>query len=344
VDVNRVVGDTKEFSTEIKHMAEAAASDLLLMHWRSSQYNEMLFWGTLFKMSVPVVLVIEPGVEGQTQKEKHSPHILRSVIVLITFSATDVALLQMALKLLESKRVSVTVIVPGDIDDGHCSGQLRFIIEELSRLTLPNLAVNLLGFSHTSLEGYYRECSSNVYDMIMVSFSEPSVGDSHSEHRQSVSPQSRLERSRSRAGTLSAMVEALVPLGPDLMTFRKNLGVPERILNCGAEHPEFGVLVERLYATKLANYILLVHPPRDPGLLRKMSVVSEDDTPPPVKDTRANMSPSAAIVLEVGGDTKDQSTVVSVEDEDTTDDSQRRSHSPLPAIPENDSKDDLRDV
>ena len=271
VDVMRLVGDTNEFPVEIQRLSERNITDLVLLPWRGGQFNEMICWSCLFRVQVPLVLLLQPELDPSDSKQK-APLGLRNVVVLITFSVTDVPLLQLALRLLESPGINVTVIVPRDME-ALASRELRFLISELIERKHPQLAVNVLGFAHTSLEGYFRECSSNVYDLIMLSYIEPTVDDML--HRRSMRSMSR---ERSRTGTLSAFVaEAFSHSGPDLYTFRRGLGVSERILSCDVEHPELGRLPERLYKLKLANLIMVMHAPRDPAAVRGMSVISEGD-------------------------------------------------------------------
>lgn len=287
VAVSRVVGDPNQFAKEIKRLTDAHAADLTLMPWRDSKYNEKVVWSTILRATAPVALLIDLS-EAPAQPSALPARCLRDVIVLVTLSATDAALLQIAKKLLESRGVNVTVIVPGDYED-CCPPLVRGILEDLEAL-LPshaNLAINFLGFDHTSLEGFYRECSSNVYDLILVSYIEPAE---ERLERLSSSPTATIDaprqnsviRGRARTGTLSMVVDVLAPSGPDDVTFRRSLGVPENIVNSGLQHPEFGLLVDKLFSARLANCILVLHPPRDPSSWnpkRKMSIVSDTEGP-----------------------------------------------------------------
>ena len=219
------------------------------------------------------MLVLEPDLDLSETKQQ-TPRGVRNVIVLITFTVTDVHLLQIALRLLESPVVTITVVVPRDMDS-LASQELNYLLHELIDRRHPQLAINILGFDR-----YFRECSTNVYDLIMVSYVEPTA-DELLHHRSLRS----LSRERTRTGTLSAFVtEAFTPSGPDLYSFRRALGVSERILSCDVQHPELGKLSERLYKAKLASYIMVMHPPREPALARGMSVISEEEFYSPKSD------------------------------------------------------------
>jgi hypothetical protein len=268
VSVSRVVGDTKEFPAEIKRLAEGAAADLLLLPWRSSQYNERIMWSTVFRASAPLALLVDISEEEKDGKDVRAQSV-RSVIVLVRFEPTDVLLLQLAAKLLGSRGVSVTVVVPAVVPPS-CSALLRDLIGNLETYEHDSLVVKRTEFMHTSLDGYFSECSRDVFDLILVSFTDP-AGDLGG-----ISPvpsqNDPRDRSRSRAGTLSAMVEVLTSAEPDLFDFRRSLGIPESIISSGAEHPELGLLVERLRTARLAQYILVLHPTRDPSFPRRESV------------------------------------------------------------------------
>ena len=287
IDVKRLLGDTNEFPAEVQRLSEEHSSDLVFLPWRGGQYNEMICWSCLFRLRIPLVLVLEPDLDLSETKQQ-TPRGVRNVIVLITFTVTDVHLLQIALRLLESPVVTITVVVPRDMDS-LASQELNYLLNELIERRHPQLAINILGFDRNSLDGYFRECSTNVYDLIMVSYVEPTA-DELLHHRSLRS----LSRERTRTGTLSAFVtEAFTPSGPDLYSFRRALGVSERILSCDVQHPELGKLSERLYKARLASYIMVMHPPREPALARGMSVISEEEFYSPKSDLHNQIQSSA---------------------------------------------------
>ena len=179
VSASRIVGDTNEFSVEIARISDEAGADLVLVPWRASQFTEKIIWNTTYRSSVPVALVVDVA-SANGGAAKPSSQRYRSVLVLVSFASTDLSVLQLAKRLVESRAVGVTIVVPDGLAD-LCPLALRDAIEEMQYLSdrsrnpqaLPNIAVNVLGFKPSSRDGYLRECMSNAYDVIITSFCEP---------------------------------------------------------------------------------------------------------------------------------------------------------------------------
>lgn len=291
IQVYDIKGDPHEFPSELKTLSTNASNNLIIIPWRASTYLERFIWQSLKKVTSTIALYVQvdvavPSVPDGRQRTKsissndghNNPDFsfrlvppsghhtgrpeelherYQRVIALITGSNADISLCSVILRFIQNPQIQVTIF----LTDGRKSfpeAVRRAIISMRKKIeNYPNVSlVKLENVMTANVETLYQEVikGGTLYDLFMHSYIEPFFrGAEESEHV----PTQRLRRTN----TISAIAHSFLPTEPDVVEFRRHIGVPENVANSNLAHPELGMLGDKLKASGSIKNLLIFHEP-----------------------------------------------------------------------------------
>lgn len=207
---------------------------------------------------------------------------VKKVLVLITGALCDSLLLPLALRCSSNANLQVQVMITSDKPSFNPSlrAALRSFQERLRVLKQSNVTIeNLSIASNDTHLIMHKLATGQRYDLIAVGFYVPEESAAASasasasasmtsplkaskEGSGSVSSPDHLSTRASRAFSISeSLVEAVSP-EPSVIDHRRQIGMPEKMIQSSLQYPELGTLGCMLHASKLSTFVLIYHEPK----------------------------------------------------------------------------------
>lgn len=286
----QVVGNPKEFPAELRNLTAQHHNNLVLMPWRSGSYPESLFWGSLHRVAAPIALVVhrdepvsdEPVSRSRSNtvdraaagapvpiKSSHSLvalsiHDLKGVTkvaAVIIGVSSDAIIFAMLTRIAERKNIAITVYISGDkklyeqsVRESYGAFKHNYATQR------PLTKIETLRSASTDLVGIWSEINDLDADLVLTSFVEPvvSVG-SNPQGEDTPSGSARDGRGRSNSISMALAATFGPAPEPDVVSFRRQIGVPETLVNSSLEHPELGFFGSRLKDSDSVRFVMVVH-------------------------------------------------------------------------------------
>jgi Kef-type K+ transport system membrane component KefB len=301
VDVLNIFGDPQEFASELKiHANQHMMCDYIFFPWRASKFIEQFFWSSLKKVACPIALYVQCDVtvpnlpEGRQRgnslfqslsasnnNASSSPYVnlsaensenlnsstdkIRTVLVLITGAYTDITVISMILRMLESSAsVFATILVVDGRKDFpvvlknalHSFYQRISAMTEDGRVKIIKLQ-DVFIFNHHSNEKLHQEVIKDIsYDLFVHSYLEVELYNEDGEEKASNTHLPPRGSFQQRSLTLLPTNLSITERRED---FLRVVGAPEDVTHSSLEQPELGGLGSRLYDLRVFAKMLIFH-------------------------------------------------------------------------------------
>lgn len=188
---------------------------------------------------------------------------IHSVLVLLTYQATDRYLLDTTLRLATNHKVTFNVLRPKATVKGNKDMYNAFNAAVSN--TYPNISIKELDVAIIDINEVIAECCKYSFDLFLSSYYQNFVSVratmSPTSANQPVPGDSSMVTRQSRSASVSRVIGTIIPSAPENKMRQMLNGVPEILSDF--EMPELGVIGSKLYTSGSVSFIMIMHDPHE---------------------------------------------------------------------------------